>query len=101
MAGGKQVAFKFRVKQEYDVIIYYEHGIVEDDYDEASRQIEEDAINIAFQHEGLVAVTDEESENANGYLALVTTHDPEVEMIYHTHSLPRELEKALKEKDLI
>lgn len=97
----RKVGFKFKVTQEYEVTIYYEKGLIEDNVEEAEESICEDVIDLAFNEEGLVIKTDEESEHSNGYIAFVTTFDPTAEMQYYIHKIPKEIETELKNRKLL
>jgi hypothetical protein len=97
----RQIAFKFKVIQEYEVIIYYENGILANNKEEEDEAIVTDVLDLAFQHEGLVLQTEEESENSNAYIGLVTTFDPTVEEIYNVKEIPTQIKLALKERGLL
>lgn len=98
---GRRLGAKFKVTQEFEVIIYYEHGVNADSIEEAEEFIKEDIIELAYNEEGLVVRDSEEASNSNPYIAIVTTEEPEVEMIYHLRKIPKEIEVELKTRGLI
>lgn len=95
------IGFKFKVVQEYEVVIYYEKGINGDTYEDIDDVIVNDVLDCAFNQEGLVVCTDEESESSNAYIANVTTFEPIIEQIYKVDELPASIKKELIEKKLI
>lgn len=97
----RSIAFKFKVKQEYEVVIYYENGITADNLDDADDAIIDDVLNCAFNEEGLVVKTDEDSENSNAFIAMVTTFEPDVEQVYSMKELPAVIKKELIAKKLV
>lgn len=102
--GGKtyeRQSWKVRVRQEFDVYIYFQEGIHAEDDDELYDIIAEEATNAAFGEDGLTAVLHEETESSNGYLAYVTTHDPEVDVLYNYKDIPQVMKQALKAKGLV
>lgn len=97
----RQVAYKFKVKQEYEVIIYYEEGILSANQDEEAESLVQDVLDLAFNHEGLVVMTEEANDNSNPYIGLVTTFDPELEEVYSIKEIPSQIKQALAEKGLL
>lgn len=97
----RQIAFKYKVIQEFEVIVYYENGLTQETIEDRETAVRDDVLELAYNEEGLVAYTDEEALNNNGFLAVVTTFEPEVEMVYHIKQLPKEIELALKEKNIV
>jgi hypothetical protein len=95
-----KIAFKYRVIQEFDVVIYYEAGVEGDTDEEVLKSIEEDVIDLAYNDEGLVARIAEEAENGNAFLALVTTHEPVAKMLYNVETLPKEIAAELKKRKI-
>jgi hypothetical protein len=101
MARDRKIALKFRVKQEFEVIVYYEQGVNADTGNEAEQYIKEDVLELAFNEEGIVVRTSEETDNSNPYIALVTTDEPELELIYTINQLPKEIEQQLREQGIM
>lgn len=103
MDGGKYPAqaWKVRVKQEFDVYLYFQEGILADDDEELHDIISEEAINVAFMEDGLNAVVHEETESSNGYLAFVITDEPTSEVVYNYKAMPEVIRQALKEKGFV
>lgn len=97
----RKVAFKFKVKQEYEVVIYYENGIEAESYDDADEIIANDVLELAFNEEGLVVRTEDESSSSNPYIGLVTTFDPVVEEVYNIRDIPAVIKKELIQKGLL
>lgn len=95
-----KLGFKFKVTQTYDVYIYYENGVVSDTDDDAADSVIEDVLDLAFNEDGLVVFTDEEANNSNGFVALINTHDPDVDMIYHIEDVPKEIKKEIQKRKI-
>jgi hypothetical protein len=91
---------KVRVKQEYEVEIFYQEGILADSEEEVVTQAIEDCINLAFEEEGLVIRMNEETEFQNGYLANITTYEPTVELIYNVPNISTKLDRLLAKKGI-
>jgi hypothetical protein len=97
----RPLGFKFRVKQEYEVIIYYEDGIAAQDRENEDDILVENVLDLAFNNEGLVLASEESDENSNGYIGLVTTFDPELEEVYSIKEVPAQIKQALAERGLL
>lgn len=98
--GGKYPpeAFKVIVRQEYEVYLYFQEGIFAEDDEEKAAIIEEEALNAAFGEDGLTAVLHEQSESSNGYLAHVSTFEPDANIVYNMEHMPQVIAQALAEK---
>lgn len=106
--GGKSVngkypveAFKVKVIQEFEVYLYFQEGIVAEDDEDKYDIIVEEAMNAAFGEDGLTAVLHEQTESSNGYLAYVTTFEPNAEVVYNMDHMPEVMAQSLKEKGFV
>jgi hypothetical protein len=95
-----QIGYKVRVVQEYDVYIHYSEGIVAEDPSDVGDIIESDAIDLAFNEEGLTVRLHEDTESSNGYIAYVETFEPTVDLVYSMSDLPMIIKEKLAEKNL-
>lgn len=95
-----KIGYKVRVTQEYDVYIHYSEGIIVEEPSDIGDIVEEDAIDLAFNEEGLSVRLHEETETSNGYIAFVETFEPKVDLVYSMSDMPKIIEEALKEKKL-
>lgn len=96
----KPQAWKIRVKQEFDVYLYFQEGVNVENGEELYDIVSEEAMNAAFGEDGLTAVTHEQTESSNGYLAYVITHEPGVDIQYNYQGIPKIIKQALDEKGL-
>ena len=101
MSDNRRIALKYRVTQEYEVVVYYENGLSAGSLEEAEEHVIDDVLNFAFNADGLVLQTDDENENSNAVVALVTTFDPEVEEVYNIREVPNCIKIALMERKLL
>lgn len=90
--------YKFKVTQEYEVILFYEQGVVGDNQEDQDEQIISDVLELADNHEGLVVSMEDDNEGVNTYIGLVTTFDPIIEEMYNTETMPNKIKTALAEK---
>lgn len=96
----RQVAFKYKVIQEFQVIVYYENGLTQDTIEEREAAVREDVLDLAYNEEGLVVYTNETAPNDNGLIAVVTTLEPDIEMVYHINTLPKEIELEIRKQGI-
>lgn len=93
-------SWKVKVTQEYDVYLYFHEGInLENDEDVYSMLMDE-AVNSAFEEDGLAGKNHEDTETHNGYLSYTITYEPTVNVTYHYDDMPQVIKLALKEKGL-
>lgn len=92
------VAYVVTVTQEYKVTVYYQEGLVFDNPDEIYDIVEEDAIDLAFNEDGLHVRRHDDSETQNGFIALVETFDPSVEILYAVQHMPAEIQAELNQR---
>lgn len=101
MTGGKAESYKIKVTQEYIIELYYQDGIIADSKEEANKIAINDAINLAFEDDGLHAVTHDESETANGFVGLTNSYDPHVEIVYNINDVSLGIKRELHRKGFV
>lgn len=97
----KPQTWKIRVKQEYDVYLYFQEGLIAEDDEELYEIVTVEAVNAAFGEDGLTAVLHEQTDSSNGYLAFVETYEPEADILYNYKDIPNIIKQALEEKGLL